>query len=222
MRRARHHARPIASFNRWKERGRHVVKGQRALALWMPITIKRTVEQEGSAEREQVAFTRFLLKAELVRIGTNGRRGLPPEPIPGWDRGRALAALGIEEIPFDHLDGNTWGYARGRQIAVSPISLMPDRTLLHELAHVVLGHTVEALEQDGPRTPRSLREVEAEGVAFICSSALRLEGEEYSRGYLQHWLKCEEIPERSCQRIFKAADAILRAGRETVEEGRPP
>ena len=55
-------------------------------------------------------------------------------------------------------------------------------------------------------------------MAFICSSALGLEGIEYSRGYLQHWLQGEEIPERACQRIFKAADAILRAGRPRVEE----
>src|SRR5262249_48550832 len=68
-------------------------------------------------------------------------------------------------------------------------------------------------EQDGPRTPRSLREVEAEGVSLLCSAALGLDGAEYSRGYLQHWLRGEEIAEQSCRRIFKAADAILRAGR---------
>ena len=118
-----------------------------------------------------------------------------------------------------HTDGNVWGFARGKQVSVSPLSPMPDRTLIHELAHVVLGHTVEAIEQDGPRTPRNIREVEAEGVAFICASALELEGAEYSRGYLQHWLCGQEIPERSCQRIFKAADAILRAGREVAQEG---
>lgn len=38
---------PIASFNAWKERGRFVQKGQRAIALWMPITSKRTIAQDG-------------------------------------------------------------------------------------------------------------------------------------------------------------------------------
>src|SRR5688572_33114071 len=32
---------PIASFNKWKDRGRFVQKGQKALALWMPIKIGR-------------------------------------------------------------------------------------------------------------------------------------------------------------------------------------
>src|SRR4030095_8316989 len=99
---------------------------------------------------------------------------------------------------------------------------MPARTLLHEVAHVVLGHTVEHTEQDGPTTPRNIREVEAEGVALLCSAALGLDGAEYSRGYLQHWLRGEEIPERSCQRIFKAADAILRAGREGINPAQHP
>jgi hypothetical protein len=210
---------PIASFNKWKERGRNVQKGQKALALWMPITVKRTIDQE-SSESEQVAFTRFILKRNWFVLAQTLGQDYTPEALPNWDRAAALQALGIEEIPFDHVDGNVWGFARGKQIAVSQLSPMPERTLLHEIAHVVLGHTTEGIEQDGPRTPRSLREVEAEGVALICSSALALNGAEYSRGYLQHWLRDEQIPERSCQRIFKAANAILRAGRHTFEEER--
>src|SRR5688572_2876608 len=203
---------PIASFNKWKERERYVQKGQKALALWMPITVKRTIEQEGS-EPQNVPFTRFILKRNWFVLAQTQGHDYTPEPLPRWDRAAAMRALGIEEIPFDHADGNVWGFARGKQIAVSPLSPMPDRTLLHEIAHVVLGHTTETIEQDGPRTPRSLREVEAEGVAFICSSALGLDGAEYSRGYLQHWLKDDVIPERSAQRILKVADQILRAGR---------
>src|SRR6266446_9572288 len=32
---------PIASFNRWKELGRHVKRGEKAIELCMPITMKR-------------------------------------------------------------------------------------------------------------------------------------------------------------------------------------
>ena len=211
---------PIASFNTWKERGRYVQKGERAIALWMPITVRRAVDQE-SIDPEQVAFTRFLLKRNWFVLSQTHGKDYAPEPIPHWDSTRALQTLGIEQIAFDHIDGNVWGFDRGKQIAVSPLSPMPDRTLLHEVGHVVLGHTAESVEQDGPRTPRSVREVEAEGVAFICSAALGLDGAEYSRGYLQHWLAGTAIAERSCQRIFRAADAILRAGRstQTYEQG---
>ena len=69
------------------------------------------------------------------------------------------------------------------------------------------------MEDDDSATPRDLREVEAECVALICCSSLGLGGEEFSRGYVQHWLKGQRIPERSAQKVFKAADQILRAGR---------
>ena len=85
--------------------------------------------------------------------------------------------------------------------------------MFHELAHVLLGHTAEAELTDDERTPRSLREVEAECVAMLSAAALQLPGIEYSRGYIQHWHQDgEPIPERTAARIFKAADHILRAG----------
>src|SRR5437899_13027300 len=38
---------PIASFNRWKELGRHVKRGEKAIELCMPVTCKRTVKEQG-------------------------------------------------------------------------------------------------------------------------------------------------------------------------------
>ncbi len=39
-------------------------------------------------------------------------------------------------------------------------------------------------------------------------------GAEYARGYIQSWYGAgNPLPEHSAQRIFKAADTILRAGR---------
>src|SRR5262245_33596002 len=34
---------PLATFPGWKVKGRHVRRGERALWLWMPIIVKRTV-----------------------------------------------------------------------------------------------------------------------------------------------------------------------------------
>ena len=43
--------------------------------------------------------------------------------------------------------------------------------------------------------------------------ALELPGAPYSRGYIQaYWGAGNPIPERSAQRILKAADQILKAG----------
>ena len=57
--------------------------------------------------------------------------------------------------------------------------------------------------------------MEAEAVALLCCEALDLEGAEFCRGYIQNWLKGDgdaAIPEKSAQKILKAADQILKAG----------
>lgn len=203
---------PLASFQAWKGKGRYVRRGERALWLWMPLTVKRTVTgDDGRDETETI--TRFALKPHwFVYAQTEGREMQPAAPIPAWDRARALAALAVAEIPFSLTDGNVQGFARGRSIAVSPLAAMPHKTTFHELGHVLLGHTGDMVS-DGATLPRNLREVEAECVALLCTESLSLAGAECCRGYVQHWLRGESILEASAARIFKAADAILRAGR---------
>ena len=144
---------------------------------------------------------------------TEGQELLPAS-IPGWNRAKALESLSVSEVPFDAVDGNVLGFARGRSIAISPLNPMAHRTTMHELAHIMLGHTAEGIEQnDGEQTPRNLLECEAEAVAMLCLAALDLPGVEFSRGYIQSWWGAgNPIPERSAQRILKAADQILKAG----------
>ncbi len=205
---------PIATFMRWKELGRHVRKGEKALTLCMPVTCKARQtarDEQGNETEQQIAFTRFVYRNNWFVLTQTEGAEYKPEPLPDWNESRTLAALNIERIPFDDLDGNTQGYATARKVAVSPVAAMPHKTLFHELAHVVLGHTAEGSLNDGSeRTPRSLREVEAESVALLCCESLGLPGAEFSRGYIQSW--GSEIPERSAQKIFHAADQILKAG----------
>lgn len=207
---------PIASFNRWKELGRHVSKGSKAIELCMPITCKRTVETEDGAD--DATFTRFVFKRNwFVLAQTEGEAYDAPMPA-DWDRARALEALDVTEIPFTMIDGNCQGFARGRQIAVSPVAANPLKTTFHELAHVIIGHTTETELRDDERTPRDIREVEAEATAMLVCAALQLPGLDEACGYIQHWYGAgQPIPEASARRIFKAADQILKAGREVAK-----
>jgi len=215
---------PINTFPKWQELGRHVKRGERALVLCMPITYKRRDQEAAEADEGGGRFTTFVYKPRWFVLSQTEGEEVAPAPVPEWNAERALAALNIERVHFDSLDGNCQGYARRRQIAVSPIAQLPHKTLFHEAAHVVLGHTEEGDFSDTERTPRSLREVEAESVALLCCESLGLEGADFCRGYIQDWLEQGAgidqtvIPEKSAQKIFRAADQILKAGREAAAE----
>jgi antirestriction protein ArdC len=206
---------PLATFMGWKEKGRHVKKGEKAITLCRPVTVKRTKHGDDGTE-EATAATWFVYKPYWFVLAQTEGQELPPNPIPAWDRMKALDVLGVSAVPFDETDGNVQGFARGRSIAINPLNALPHKTTFHELAHVLLGHTTEAQQADSEVTPRNLRECEAEAVALLCLAALDLPGVEFSRGYIQSWWgQGNPIPERSAQRILKAADQILKAG--TVE-----
>lgn len=198
---------PLATFPGWKEKNRFVRKSEKALTLCMPVTVKGK-----DAAGDDESFTRFIYRPRWFVLAQTEGQDVEPTLPPTWDKTRALAALNITETPFELLDGNTQGYAKGRSVSVSPIAALPHKTLFHELAHVTLGHTIEGQTHDGEHTPRSLREAEAEAVALILCETLGLPGVAYARGYINSWLQGESIPERSAQKIFHAADVIIRAG----------
>ena len=84
------------------------------------------------------------------------------------------------------------GFAREREIAISPVAELPLKTTFHEIAHIILGHTTSQMFVDSERIDRNIREVEAEAVALICCEALALDGADFARGYIQHWLQGEK------------------------------
>lgn len=207
---------PIACFNRWKELGRSVSKGQKALSLWMPITVKhRSTEAEGDvSDDNERCITLFKLAPRWFSLEqTEGEDYIEPIESPQWDVDAALKGLDITLEHFEFMDGNVQGYAVKRRIAVNPVAEYPHKTRFHEMAHVVLGHTEDADCHDAASIPRSIQEVEAEGVAFLLCSILDWPGRDESRGYIQSWLDGEQLPEKSAQRIFSASQKILDAGK---------
>jgi len=201
---------PIASYKKWQTLGRQVKKGQKAITLLLPITVK---QKDENGEETGKVFRLFKEKANWFSLDqTEGENFVAPV-IEGWDAEKALKALDIEQIDFEHTNGNCQGYAVARKIAINPVAALPHKTRFHELAHVVLGHTTEGTLEDTPVTEKSIREVEAESVAYILCKILNLKGDVESRGYIQNWLQNGEISDKSAQKIFSAADKILKAGK---------
>jgi antirestriction protein ArdC len=202
---------PLNTYNGWRELGRHVKKGEHALTLCMPVTGRKRINPESTLE-EQHVLTCFVYRAHwFVLDQTDGDTPFTLR-TPGFDLQTALNRLAVQRLQFDLLDGNVQGLARDHGIAINPVAQLPHKTAFHELAHVVLGHASAGPLVERDRTPRSVREVEAESVALICCEALGLPGADYCRGYIQHWLRDVKQVPCSAQRIFSAASAILKAG----------
>src|SRR5207302_4762891 len=78
---------PINTFPKWKELGRIVKRGERALILCMPITRKVSDEeaQENEGETGERTFTSFMHKARWFVISqTIGDEFTPPR-LPEWE-----------------------------------------------------------------------------------------------------------------------------------------
>src|SRR5262249_29293159 len=119
--------------------------------------------------------------------------------------------------PFEIVDGNCQGYSQQRAIAINPLAINPLKTTIHEMAHILCGHTTEGRVTDSETTPRHLREAEAESVAFLVGSIIGLDGMDNCRAYTQGWLQGDSITEKSAQKIFRVADQILKVGNTSAE-----
>lgn len=201
---------PIATFKKWLELGRTVQKGQKAISLVMPVSFNK---KDKDGEKTDQKISTFILRPRWFALSqTEGSDYTPPNVIPNWDEQKALTALEIERVPFEHVSGNCQGYATANRVAVNPLAAYPEKTLFHELAHVVLGHTKESLMSDSEQTPKNIKEVQAESVAYILCSILGVGNLDTCAGYIQLWLNGEGVSNKDAQQIFASANKILRAG----------
>lgn len=207
---------PVASYARWKEVGRHVVKGAAGAIIIRPITVHKR-DEDGEIEDSYRRFKQ--VRGAFGYDQTDGEE-LSSAEIPDWSFPRALGELAIREVPFTSMTMNTQGRSHDREMAINPIARFPDKTRLHEIGHIVLGHTTEAGIAEYQQH-QGMMEFEAEGTAHLAGTELGILDEEQasvSRGYLQGWLRGEKPSDTAIRSVFKATDLILRAGRVQAPE----
>ena len=204
---------PTASFKKWQERGVKIKKGQKALAVCIPFTVKskyltRKVKQnDGTETTEPVTYTAFTWKnCVFTYAQTDGKPFKQEEKQTRlFSYERACKALGIEIIPFDMVNGNVQGFSSEKGIAINPMAQHATRTAIHEIAHNLLHKNSNA--------DKSLKEVEAELTSYILGLILKLDGVEESRGYIKHWLGSNELQEKTALKCICLANKIYTAGR---------
>jgi hypothetical protein len=134
-----------------------------------------------------------VVRAVFALSDTDGDYLPPPEPQE-WSKPRALANLGIREVYFDQVNGNLQGWSHGTEFAINPMAVHPNKTLFHELGHIVLGHTLSHHYEEYT-SHKGVMEFQAEATAYLQMNELELMDEEtasHSRGYIKHWLVLQQ------------------------------
>src|SRR5215468_11048930 len=88
---------PMATFPRWKELGRYVRKGEKAITLCQPVTIKRTSDPEESQENSEI-LVRFVYRPHWFVLAQTEGADIASVPMPTWHASLALTALDVSEI----------------------------------------------------------------------------------------------------------------------------
>lgn len=203
----------VAGFHAWKQLGRSVKKGEKAIRILAPMIGGKKEEKSESSDASAPRLYGFRSVCVFDISQTEGEE-LPAFAEVTGDAGDTLAKLlafaGSQNIAVEFVAdlGNAYGVSYGGRIAIlageSDASTVG--TLAHELAH-------ELLHKDEKRTSTNkyTRELEAEAVAFIICSAIGLETGTASADYIKLYSGDSAKLAESLEAISRASTAILTA-----------
>ncbi|HUZ53105.1 MAG TPA: ArdC-like ssDNA-binding domain-containing protein [Streptosporangiaceae bacterium] len=223
----------VASFRKWLELDRCVVKGEAALRIWAPAGRAAKPEPEAAAEEKTEEAETATAKAYATRFvmvpvfDVSQTDGTPlPEPVrllDGQDEAgifgklaKVAEGIGYRVQVTPEIDGHPganglceYGH-RKLTVAGNRSELQQVKSLAHEMGHALL-HEPPA---DGKRDiMRGQMELEAESTAYVVCQSLGLDTSDYSFGYVAGWQsgdkdKAREQIKASGKRISGAARQI--------------
>jgi hypothetical protein len=161
----------VAGFMKWQSMGRFVRKGEHGIPILAPIFVKAVNEKD--EEEQRLAGFKTVYVYDVSQTD-----GDPlPEP-PNWKSPEKDAELMNRLIQFATNKGiqvqiksighNIQGVSLGGKIVIDPEA--GTKTLIHEIAHELLHHEANASPN------RSIRELEAESVAYVVGKHFGLDG----------------------------------------------
>ena len=198
-----------AGFHTWRSLGRTVKRGEKGIFIIAPMILK----SKDSTDDDK-AFARFKA-VHIFDISQTEGDPLPEPSSVGGDPGQALNALeasitksGITLETSDDL-GGAEGISKGGSIILRSGQHPAERfsTLVHEWTHEIL-HQVKKKED---RPNKTIRETEAEAVAFVVGHAIGLEVGTASADYIKLYQGDAETLSASLHRIQKTACTIIEA-----------
>jgi len=210
----------VAGFNKWKELGRAVNKGETGLKI-IACGEKKLKEKDVDG-KEKDGVQRYFFPATVFDFSqTSGKdlvlRAFDAKPLDGtverFEEYRdALIRVSGCPVIFDAIRGDANGYfspiSNEIHIKESLSQQATLSTLVHEITHSRMH--ADPAEDKARDAGRRTREVEAESVAFVVCERLGLDTSSKSFGYIAGWSKDKELPElkKSLELITKEAQKL--------------
>ena len=201
----------VAGYRTWQKLGRQVRQGERGIQIMAPV-VHRMKTTEG-ADEEDDEDTEILSGFRPTHVFDVSQTEGRPLPEPSRVQGNAEEHLNRleawvvrQDIKLEYAPwlGPTEGMSTGGRILLYSRldASQAFSVLVHELAHEML-HQQEKL-------PKTVRETEAEAVAFVVCEASGLESSTASSDYIQLYRGDKEMLLGSMKRIHRTAGEIIR------------
>src|ERR1700761_572729 len=213
----------VAGFWTWKNLGRSVNAGAKGIRILAPIIGVRRKKDEEAEKDITKQNTRAVLgfrNTYVFDISQTSGVDLPElhqvSGDPGENIGRIAAFLKAQGIAliYNEKIAPALGCSYGGRIALLPGQSKAEEfsTLVHETAHEML-HKAERRTA----TTKTVRETEAEAVAFVVGKAVGLVNDSASADYIQLYHGNASLLAESLEVIQQTASAILAALEPPIE-----
>jgi antirestriction protein ArdC len=211
----------VAGFRAWQRLGRHVKKGEHGIAIMAPVVWCRKAKTEGSDENADNEVISTFKTAYVFDISQTEGKPLAEFARARGDPGAYLERLerfvSDKGIKLERHEGLRMaeGVSIGGTILLKTnlASAEEFSVLVHELSH-------EMLHQDPGNRPkeRTVREAEAEAVAYVVCQGIGLDVNTASSDYIQLYDGDKKTLMQSLERIQRTAAEILEAVTAEGEE----
>lgn len=204
----------VAGFERWKGMGRYVRKGSKGIAILAPCAYRRrTSEDEDKRDPEEGKETVVGYRTAYVfDVSQTDGADLPSIGAVNGDPGLQLNALraltnerGIRIECRDELGGARGLSTGGKIVLLRGMDPAEEFAVLaHELAHELLHKGERRAETDLRQ-----RELEAEAVSYVVTTAVGLENDTASADYIGLYQGDAKLLAHSLQHVQRVSAEIL-------------
>jgi hypothetical protein len=214
----------VAGFWKWKELGRSVKKGEKGIRILAPIIgVRRKKDEEANKDvtKQNTAVLVGFRSAYVFDVSQTEGAELPElreiSGDVGENRDKLIGFIerqGIELV-FTERIAPALGMSYGGRIAILPGQSKAEEfsTLVHELAHEML-HKAERRTA----TTKTVRETEAEAIAFVIGKAVGLETGSASADYIHLYHGNASLLAESLEVIQQTSAVILAALESSATE----